>query len=242
MAGQAQAPRRRRPWLIVYWVTFGLLGAAFVGLLVGAFTTAAVVTVPGAGMAPTVPVGSRVIYQRGATGVVRGDIVLVRVNGVLFLRRLIGLPGDHVSCCTDDARISVNGKVLIEDYVSTVATPYADTRFNVSVPPGEIWVMGDDRGGAIDSRQWGPIPMSDILGRAFIVSGSGSQTLLRTPAVFTANRLAPADHRRPLAIVLLEVAAVVLLVMVVQGVVGLIVWLVRRGRRKRTRQPQPAAW
>lgn len=228
----------------MYWVIFGLLCAAFVGLLVGAFTTSAAVSVPSGGMAPTIPAGSKVIYQRGgAGGVVRGDIVLVRIPGGLLLRRVIGLPGDHVTCCAAGGRVSLDGKVLDEDYVSSgPSMPDSVVPFNVVVPSGRIWVMGDNRGDAADSREWGTLPMSDVLGRAVLISGGGKATVVRTPAVFTQDGLAPADHRIPLVFLLLGGAVIALVAVGLQGAVGLIVWLVRRSRRARISRPQPMAW
>ena len=58
--------------------------------------------------------------------------------------------------------------------------------------------MGDNRAIAVDSRNRGPLAMSDISGRVIEVPGSRGGTLIRTPATFTADGLAPSDHRLPL--------------------------------------------
>ena len=57
---------------------------------------------------------------------------------------MIGLPGDRVSCCDSFARVSINGTVLDEDYVDPAQVPLAKP-FDVVVPAGKIWVMGDNR-------------------------------------------------------------------------------------------------
>ncbi|HTU76567.1 MAG TPA: signal peptidase I [Trebonia sp.] len=238
-AAPVPGPRRRRPWLVVYWVTFGLLCAAFAGLLAGVFMTLGTVTVPSLSMSPTIPAGSTVAYQRGASGVERGDIVLVQVPHVgLLARRVIALPGDHLTCCTTKGQLTVNGKALAEDYLAP--TPYWQTPVKVTVPPGNVWVMGDNRGDAADSREWGPLARGDITGRVVLVSDGGRRTLLKTPATFTADGLAPADHRVPLPFLLLGLAIVAAILAAIDGVTGLIVWLVRRGRRRRAQQP--VAW
>ncbi len=99
--------------------------------------------------------------------------------------------------------------------------------FAVTLGAGQMWVMGDNRAAAIDSRTWGPLPMTDILGRVISVSGPGGRTFLKTPETFIANGLAPADQRVPLPLVLFGAAAVALVAVIVQGTVGTIRWAVR---------------
>ena len=67
-----------------------------------------------------------------------------------YIKRVIGLPGDHVVCCTN-GKVTVNGVPLDETaYLFPGASPSA--RFNVIVPPGRLWVMGDNRAISDDSR------------------------------------------------------------------------------------------
>ena len=228
---------RRRPWRVVYWVTFGLLCAAAAGLTVGFFLTFGVLRVPSAGMAPTIPAGGSADYQRGAAGVVRGDVVLIHSPDGLLVRRLIGLPGDTVSCCNSDGWMEVDGKTLMEYYLpfSYTESP-SQVPFAVTLSAGQMWVMGDNRAAAIDSRTWGPLPMSDIAGRVISVSGPGGRTFLKTPETFIADGLALADHRLPLSLALIGGAIVALVSVIVQGTVGTIRWAVRR-RRSRRRRP-----
>lgn len=72
----------------------------------------------------------------------------------LLVKRVIGVPGDHVACCTADGHLSVNGAPINEPYLHTPVTstaPAAPTPFDVTVPPGHLWLMGDSRGNSADS-------------------------------------------------------------------------------------------
>jgi signal peptidase I len=228
---------RRRPWRVFYWVTFGLLCAAATGLTVGFVLTFGIVLVTSPGMAPTIPAGSEADYQRGAGGVVRGDLVVIQSPDGLLVRRVIGVPGDRVMCCNSDGWMEVDGKTLIEYYVPFNSPP-SQVPFAVTLSAGQMWVMGDNRAAAIDSRSWGPLPVTDILGRVFGVSGPGGRIAVKTPETFIADGLAPADHRAPLPLVLLGAAAVALVAVIGQGTVGTIRWAMRRRRRKRLQPPQ----
>jgi signal peptidase I len=211
-----------------------------VGLLVGFILTVGLARVSTNSMAPTVQQADRVIYQRGASGIVRGDVVMVQVPNVgLLVRRVIGLPGDRVTCCDSAGRVTVDGQALVEDYLGPGIAPSSNT-FATTVSTGHVWVMGDDRSAAYDSRVWGPLPMSEIVGRVIEVAGSRGDTQLRTPTTFTTDGLAPADHRLPVPFVLLGLALFAVVAVIVQGTIGIIVWAVRR--RKLRPQPQQMAW
>jgi signal peptidase I len=91
-----------------------------------------------------------------------------------FIKRVIGVPGDHVVCCDERGRITVNGKALDESYLF----PGSDNRalpFNITVPAGRLWVEGDHRNDSADSRSHtglpggGTIPINKVVGRAFVV-------------------------------------------------------------------------
>lgn len=95
-----------------------------------------------------------------------------------LVKRVIGLPGDHVVCCNALGQMSVNGVPLDEPYV---ALPPGETRvskddFDIAVPDDSLWVMGDNRYNSKDSRYNGDtplkgyVPVENVVGRAFVVS------------------------------------------------------------------------
>jgi len=90
-----------------------------------------------------------------------------------LIKRLIGMPGDHVVCCDTQGKLTVNGKAITEPYLKAGVTP-SDKRFDITVPAGRIWVMGDNRSDSSDSRFHDPsgdgsdgsVPISAVTGRA----------------------------------------------------------------------------
>jgi signal peptidase I len=110
---------------------------------------------------------------------VRGDIVVFTPPeswsagiGVPFIKRIVGLPGDTVSL--RDGKVYVNGVQLVEPYVFEedgvrVATdPQAGGASEWLVPDGDLLVFGDHRNNSADSRSFGPIPISNVIGRAWL--------------------------------------------------------------------------
>ena len=92
-----------------------------------------------------------------------------------YVKRVIGIPGDHVVCCNAAGQVTVNGVPLSESsYIYPGAAP-SEIPFNITVPAGRLWVMGDDRGDSDDSRYrmtapgHGTIPESAVVGRAFLI-------------------------------------------------------------------------
>jgi signal peptidase I len=108
-----------------------------------------------------------------------------------FIKRVIGVPGDRVACCDPQGRVTVNGKSLDEaDYVFPGNVP-SEAAFDVTVPAGRLWVMGDHRAASADSRAHtgdpggGTVPEDKVIGRAFsVVWPPGNMTGLGTPATF----------------------------------------------------------
>jgi signal peptidase I len=100
------------------------------------------------------------------------DIGLVPDPGTQYLiKRVIGVGGDHIQCCDVKGHLIVNGKSVNEPYIFVGNAP-SDTKFDVTVPQGFIWVMGDHRGASADSRfhtddiHKGMVPLGDVTGRA----------------------------------------------------------------------------
>ncbi|GAB47216.1 signal peptidase I [Mobilicoccus pelagius] len=98
-------------------------------------------------------------------------------EGDHLVKRVVGLPGDHVRCCSADGRITVNGTAIDEPYIHPGDTP-SDLEFDVTVPAGRVWVLGDHRSDSRDSRfqegdgdpgMVGSVPINHVVGRAFAV-------------------------------------------------------------------------
>jgi signal peptidase I len=97
-------------------------------------------------------------------------------EGNHLIKRVIGLPGDHVVCCDDHQRLTINGAPLTEPYLFPGDVPSQQT-FDITVPAGRVWVMGDHRSDSADSRPHdqgsggakGTVPESLIVGRAITV-------------------------------------------------------------------------
>src|SRR5216684_134366 len=95
--------------------------------------------------------------------------------GDILIKRVIGLPGDHVACCDAQGRVTVNGVPLTEQSYLYPGDVPSEVRFNIVVLPGQLWVMGDHRLISDDSRGHpgdpggGTIPESAVIGRAFVI-------------------------------------------------------------------------
>lgn len=95
-------------------------------------------------------------------------------TGEDLIKRVVGVPGDRVVCCDASGRVSVGGVPREEPYLFP-GDPPSDQRFDVRVPQGGLWVMGDRRGASRDSRahlgdaRGGMVPLENVIGRAFAV-------------------------------------------------------------------------
>ena len=149
-----------------------------------------------------------------------------------FIKRVIGLPGDHVACCDASGRVTVNGVPLNEkSYLYPGNLPSME-RFSITVPPGRLWVMGDHRTVSYDSRGHigdpggGTIPESQVIGRAFVIMWPPSRSgVLSIPATFGQPKLTASATMGIVA-----VAVPLGIAMVVP------VGLLRRRRRRRLRR------
>jgi signal peptidase I len=110
----------------------------------------------------------------GAITWVGQSLGLIQPDSTDFIKRVIGVAGDRVVCCDVEGRLTINGAVLNETYLypDDVAS-YDD--FDVVVPEGKLWVMGDHRSNSADSRSHmgdpggGFVPTSKVIGRAMVV-------------------------------------------------------------------------
>jgi signal peptidase I len=103
------------------------------------------------------------------------SLVGIAGPGTDYVKRVIGVPGDRVACCNAQGQVTVNGVPLSEkSYIYPGAAP-SQIPFNIKVPAGRLWVMGDNRADSDDSRYrtsapgGGTIPESAVVGRAFLI-------------------------------------------------------------------------
>ena len=143
--------------------------------------------IPSASMENTLMIDDRVVVNQLAPGLMdlhRGDVVVFEDPGGWLdtgpggdlIKRVVGLPGDTVSCCDAEGRLLVDGEPLDEPYVLVPrGDPASSQAFDVTVPEGALWVMGDNREDSADSRshQSGPyegfVPERLVIGRAVAV-------------------------------------------------------------------------
>lgn len=94
-----------------------------------------------------------------------------------LIKRVIGLPGDHVVCCDEGGRITINGAPIKEPYLKP-GDAASEQDFDITVPRGRVWVMGDHRSNSADSRvhdgpandgSTGSVDESLIVGRAVVL-------------------------------------------------------------------------
>jgi signal peptidase I len=114
-----------------------------------------------------------------------------------YIKRVIGIPGDHVACCDAHGRVTVNGVALNEKSYLYPGDSPSTSSFHVTVPPGQLWVMGDHRSVSYDSRGHmgdpggGTIPEGKVVGRAFLIVWPVSRwRVLSIPATFDQPKLA----------------------------------------------------
>lgn len=126
--------------------------------------------IPSGSMIPTLKIGDRIVVSKlsfALSGVQRGDIIvfarppadIIDPNIHDLVKRVVGMPGDTIS--TNHGHVIINGHILKEPYL-----PSGDSTYNIpfqTVPSGEYFMMGDNRGDSYDSRYFG-----DVSGKLFI--------------------------------------------------------------------------
>lgn len=151
-----------------------VLIALFIALLLRLFV-AEPRFIPSNSMEPTLKVGDRLVVEKVSYRFhppQRGDIVVFEPPEQLlqfgyrkqqvFIKRVIGLPGQRIAVIS--GRVWVNDQPLEEPYVAAAPTYQFPA---VQVPPGTLFVMGDNRNNSNDSHVWGFLPMGNIVGRAW---------------------------------------------------------------------------
>ena len=127
----------------------------------------ALMSVRGDGMRDTLLAGDLVLLRRGAQ-VSHGDVIAFQREGAILLRRVIALAGDEVSVSGEDGSLYINGVGIEESYLLSRGPGVGDTEYPLIIPEDQVFVMGDHRLTAADSRSRsvGTIALREIIGRA----------------------------------------------------------------------------
>ena len=173
------APPRRRTRSIIEWLVVVVV-AIVVSLLIRtyAFQT---FFIPSGSMEPTLQVGDRIIVSKLSVelGTIhRGDILVFKAPAAVvtdcgddvpdLVKRVIGLPGDHLTSVGNTIMLVVHGKDVPLAQPWTHEEPLGRPLGNVIVPANHYFMMGDNQSDSCDSRYWGTIPRSSIIGKAFV--------------------------------------------------------------------------
>jgi signal peptidase I len=168
--------RRRAHHALIEWLVVIAVAIGF-ALLLKSFVVEQF-QVDGHSMDTTLHNGDRVLVNKLSYRLHdpnRGDVVVLeRLDGPNgerdLIKRVIALPGETIE--VRDCQVLIDDRVLTEPYLDpAVVTPgnCGKDQPALVVPDDEVFVMGDNRGGSMDSRDIGPIPESDLIGRAFVI-------------------------------------------------------------------------
>jgi signal peptidase I len=145
-----------------------IIPAVAIALLINIFLAQAT-QVLGQSMEPNLHSSQRVVIEkvtyRFFHGPRRGDIVVIRLEDQedLLIKRVMGLPGETIE--VRDGEVYIEGERLDEPWT---VRPGRDHHRPQAVPPLHVFVMGDNRGASNDSRNFGPVPIDQIMGRAWL--------------------------------------------------------------------------
>jgi signal peptidase I len=143
--------------------------AVAVALAVLARAAVHIYSIPSRSMAPTLEAGDQIVVTRYVRShPERGDVIVFRsprAGGELMVKRVIALPGDLVDSRL--GRVRIGGHTLPEPYVlRTASTGAIEAQI---VPADSYFVLGDNRDDSVDSRSWGYVPRSEVVGRARMI-------------------------------------------------------------------------
>jgi signal peptidase I len=176
-----------RPPLRV-WVTRRVVVSTILVLVVGLVVNwvfATIVDEPTASMEPTLRIGDRLLIDKVGfhlDGLHRGDIVLVRLpkffpNGE-SIKRIVGMPGDVITCAgggiyRDGVLVPARNKAFAPSPPPAPTNEGPSTCGTVTVPPGQIYLVGDNQTNSNDSQTFGPVPQAVVVGREVAVLWHG---------------------------------------------------------------------
>ncbi|MFJ7151761.1 signal peptidase I [Streptomyces sp. NPDC100445] len=165
--------------------------------------------IPSGSMEQGLRIGDRVLvnklaYRFGAQPR-RGDVVVFDGTGYFgdadYVKRVVGVGGDHVVCCDQKGRLQVNGRPVDEKAFLYPGDAPSAVPFDVAVPAGRLFLLGDHRGDSSDSRDHlgspggGMIPVGDVIGRAdWIVWPYRHWTHLTRPSAYARVSAAAGAH------------------------------------------------
>jgi signal peptidase I len=165
--------------------------------------------IPSSSMERGLRIGDRVLvnklaYRFGAEPR-RGDVVVFDGTGYFgnadYVKRVVGVGGDHVVCCDKEGRLEVNGRSVDESTFLYPGDSPSDVSFDVVVPTGSLFLLGDHRSASSDSRDHlgspggGMIPVGDVIGRAdWIAWPAGHWTRLQRAAAYARVPTADGVH------------------------------------------------
>jgi signal peptidase I len=165
--------------------------------------------IPSGSMERGLRIGDRVLvnklaYRFGAEPR-RGDVVVFDGTGYFgdadYVKRVVGVGGDHVVCCDKEGRVEVNGRSVDESAFLFPGDRPSDVPFDVVVPDGTLFLLGDHRGDSSDSRDHlgspggGMIPVGDVIGRAdWIAWPADHWTRLERPGAYARVPAADGAH------------------------------------------------
>lgn len=128
-------------------------------------------------MLPTLQIGDRIVVDKLSSTINRGDIMVFRrapgdhdPQYPVLVKRVIGLPGETISQTGNT--IDINGKPIAQPWLPRATGLCAQMSIPVpttTIPSGSYFVMGDCRGNSEDSRYWGTVPQSNIIGKVSAV-------------------------------------------------------------------------
>ena len=158
---RARGAHRLRNAALVALLAIVALGLLLVPLVAEPFR------IPSASMAPTIQAGDHVVVDKRAyrdAAPDRGELAVFRAPGAgeVTLKRVIGVPGDQVAI--EDGALLVNGRRQTEPYADPASI---DSEFfgPITVRPGTVFVLGDNRADSIDSRDFGAVRTDRLIGR-----------------------------------------------------------------------------
>jgi signal peptidase I len=138
--------------------------------LAGSFTVLQAFVIPSASMAGTLIPGDHVLVRKHAHTFEHGEIMVFRNPkdpAQDFIKRVIGLPGDHIR--VEGAQVYRNGTALSEPYAQHSGNSNAQASVDVRVPAASYFVLGDNRDSSLDSRTFGFVPQSNVIGQTWFI-------------------------------------------------------------------------